>query len=77
MDNHRVHTEWQLSFSVVHYIMMENSALAGEGGVVHANPLSLYLPSCTKLLVYSPVERANTLPISSLPLYVLCVDNRH
>jgi hypothetical protein len=32
MDNHRVHTEWQLSIFVVHSIMIENSALAGEGG---------------------------------------------
>jgi hypothetical protein len=58
--------------------MIEISALAGEGGgLVHANPLSLYLPSCTKLLVYAPAERANTLPISSLSLYVLSVDKRH
>ncbi len=43
---HRVHTEWQWPISGVHPVMMEKSALAGE---VHAHPLSLYLPSCTKL----------------------------
>jgi hypothetical protein len=29
---HRVHTEWRLPISGVHPIMMEKSALAGEGG---------------------------------------------
>ncbi len=51
--------------------MMEKSAQAGEGGVgVTAHHLSLYLPSRTKLLLYAPAE---SLPISTLPLYVLCV----
>ncbi len=35
------HTEWQLPISGVHSIMMDKSALAGEGGGVHAHPLSL------------------------------------
>jgi hypothetical protein len=46
------------------------SALAGEGGGVHAHPLSLY-----KVAVYAPAETADsryTPPNSSLPLYVLC-----
>ncbi len=39
-DSHRVHIEWQRPLSGVHYFM--------RGGVP-AHPLSLYLPSCTKL----------------------------
>jgi hypothetical protein len=32
VERTRVHTEWQLPISGVHFIMMEKSALAGEGG---------------------------------------------
>ncbi len=45
---HQVHTEWPLPFSGVHSIMMEKIAQSGEGGCVRP-PLSLYLPSRTKL----------------------------
>ncbi len=45
---HRVHTEWQRSVYVVHSVMMEKSAQPGEGGGMHAHPLSLYLPSRSK-----------------------------
>ncbi len=49
-----IHTEWRLSISGVHPIMMEKSALAGEGGGwgVHAHPLSAYdhhVQSCNVL----------------------------
>jgi hypothetical protein len=40
-------TEWQWPISGVHSIMMEKSALAGEGGGVHAHALSIYSPSST------------------------------
>jgi hypothetical protein len=43
MDNHRVHTKWQLSISVVHSIMIENSDLAGEGGGGGARPSPFFL----------------------------------
>jgi hypothetical protein len=40
----RVHTEWRMLISGVHFIMMEKSALAGERvtGCTHAQPLSEY-----------------------------------
>ncbi len=48
--SHRVHTEWQWSFSGVHCIMMAKSAQpAWWGRGVHAHLLSLYLPSRTML----------------------------
>ncbi len=40
------------------------------GWGVHALPLSLYLLS--RVVVYTPAERADSTPISPLPLYVLC-----
>ncbi len=40
--NHRVHTEWHRPLSGVHSTMMEKWD-------VHAHPLSLFLPSRTKL----------------------------
>ncbi len=41
---HRVHTEWQRLVSGVHSIMMESSALAGEGGGArHKPPFTLLL----------------------------------
>jgi hypothetical protein len=57
-DDHRVHTEWQRPLSGVHSIMMENSAMAGEGGGVHAHLLSFYCTVFTityayKVAVYS------------------------
>jgi hypothetical protein len=45
----RVHTEWRLPISDIHPIIMEKSALAGEGGA-HAHPLSDYyhhIQSCS------------------------------
>jgi hypothetical protein len=49
LEFHRVHTEWQRPLSGVHSILIEKSALAGEGGGVHAHHCSLYLPSRAKL----------------------------
>ncbi len=67
----------QWPISGLHSIMMEKLSQAGEGGGVHALPLSLYLPSRTvQVAVYAPVERADTPPsLSSLPLYVLSGKN--
>jgi hypothetical protein len=69
--HHRVHTEWQRPLSGVHSIMMEKLSLAGERVGCTPPPLSLYLPSRTKLQCtwYAQAERAVTLPppISSLP----------
>jgi hypothetical protein len=44
------HPEWRLPISSVHPIMMETLALAGEGGGVHAHPLSAcyhHVQSCS------------------------------
>jgi hypothetical protein len=43
------YTELQPLLSGVHPVMRVKSALAGEGGGVHAHPLSLHLPSPVKL----------------------------
>ncbi len=45
---HRVHTEWHRLFGV-HSIMMEKLALSGDGRGLHVHPISLCLPSRTKL----------------------------
>jgi hypothetical protein len=68
--HHRVHTEWQLPISGVHPIMMEKSALADEGGV-HAHPLSLCLPSCTKLQCTLQLRGQIHSPYF-ISLYVIC-----
>ncbi len=46
-DTHRVHTEWQIPIFGVHSIMMEKTAVAGEGG--GARPPTIHLPSHRKL----------------------------
>ncbi len=48
-DGHRVHRVAKKSLSGVHSIMRVKLARAGEGGVVHAQPLSLHFPSPVKL----------------------------
>jgi hypothetical protein len=68
------YTEWQWPLSGIHSIMMVKSAQSGEGSVCtpRALPLSLYLPSQTKLW-YTLQVRGQILyisPISPLPLYV-------
>jgi hypothetical protein len=78
-DDHRVHTEWQWPLSGVNSIMMVKSARPGEGGGVHAVPLTLYLPSRAKLqYIRSSWEDRYTYtpPISPIHLYVLCGDDK-
>jgi hypothetical protein len=77
MLDHRVHTEWQWPLSCVHYIMVVKSAQPGEGGGVHAHPLSLYLSSRAKLwCMYAPAKKADTLPLFLLyPICTLWLDS--
>ncbi len=68
---HRVHTEWQWPISSgVHSIMMEKSALAGEGGGVHTYLLSRYLPSHTNfqctLQLRGQIPQVGSYALSSL-----------
>jgi hypothetical protein len=53
--------------------MMEKLAQPGEGGGVHAHPLSLYTIRRTKLcyMLQLSGQVLYTPPISTLPLYVL------
>jgi hypothetical protein len=46
----------------------------GWWGGRHANPPFTITTITYKVAVYAPAERANTPPISSLPQYVLCVE---
>ncbi len=42
-------------------------------GLPRPSPFTLSIQSTSKVVVYAPVERADTLPpVSPLPLYVLC-----
>jgi hypothetical protein len=54
-----------LSISGEHSIMMEKSALAGEGGAVARSP-PLTLVTTYKVVVYDPPERADTLNLFHL-----------
>jgi hypothetical protein len=54
--------------SGVHSIMMLKSAHPGKGGWVYPLPPTI----TSKVVVYAPAERADILPISPLPLYLLC-----
>jgi hypothetical protein len=67
---HRVHIEWQRPVSGVHSIMMEKLAQVGEVGGVHAHPLSLYLPSRTKLQCTRQLRGGDAIPL--FHLYPLC-----
>ncbi len=51
--------------SGVHPIMMEKSALAGEGGVCTPTPFQP-ITITYKNAVYAPAERADTLPLFRL-----------
>ncbi len=63
--NHRVRTEWQLPIYGVHSIMMEKSALAGEGG--GCTPTPFHSVTITyKVAVYAPAERADKPPLFHL-----------
>jgi hypothetical protein len=52
--------------------MIEKLAQADEGWGVHAHPLSLYLPSRTKLWCTLQLKGQIHPPISTIPQYVLC-----
>ncbi len=69
--DHRVHTEWRLPISGVHPIMMEKSALAGEGGGCMPIPFQP-ITITYKVAVYAPAERTDTLPLFHLyPIFTL------
>jgi hypothetical protein len=65
---HRVHTEWLRPLSDLHSIKMNKLAPAGDGEGCTPPPLS----TRTKLHVYAPVERADSLPLFHLYHYVVC-----
>jgi hypothetical protein len=68
----RTHTEGQWPLSGVHSIMTVNSAQPGVGGGARLLPFTLSTIT-SKVVVYAPAERTDTLPpISTLPFYVLC-----
>jgi hypothetical protein len=69
--SHRVHTEWQWTISGAHSnsIMMEKSALAGEGLFERPHPFNLFIIMST-VAVYAPAERADTIPV--FHLYPIC-----
>jgi hypothetical protein len=60
-----VHTGWRLPISGVHPIMMEKSALAGEGWRYTPTPFQP-ITITYKVAVYAPAERADTLPLFHL-----------
>ncbi len=74
--HHRVHTErqWSLSGRTFHHDG-EISLAMGDGWGEHALPLSLYLPSRAKFVVYALAERADTLPLFLLYPYMYSVDH--
>ncbi len=57
---HRVHTEWQWPLFGTHSIMMVKSAQPGEGGSARPPPFALST-IMTKVVVYAPAERTDTL----------------
>jgi hypothetical protein len=61
-------TEWQLPHSGVHSIMMVKSAQLGEGGGARPTPFTLST-IMSKVVVYSPAERADTLSLFLLYPY--------
>jgi hypothetical protein len=65
-----VHTEWQLPISVVHSIMMEKSAQAGESGGCTSTPFHRITIMYKGVAVYAPAERADTPPL--FHLYPTC-----
>jgi hypothetical protein len=52
--------------------MIDKLAQAGKGRGVHIHPLLLIYHYVKKVAVYTPVERADTLPLFHLYPYVLC-----
>ncbi len=69
-----VHTEWQRSFSGVHFIMMEKSAQAGDGRGGGARPPPVITFTITyKVAVYAPAAWADTLTQYHLYHYMYSV----
>ncbi len=70
--HHSVHPDWRLPISGLHPIMMEKSALAGEGGGCTPTPFRP-ITITYKVAVYAPAERADALPVFHLyPVCALC-----
>ncbi len=67
--NLRVHTERRFPISGVHPILMEKSALAGEGGGCTPTPFQP-IAITYKVAVYAPAEWADTLTLFHLYLYM-------
>jgi hypothetical protein len=67
-------TEWQWPISGVHSIMMEKSALAGEGEGCTPNHLHYFtITYKVAVAVYAPAAgRADTLTLFHLYTYALC-----
>ncbi len=63
--------EWKRPLSDVHSIMMKKLAKASVGGGCTPT-LFHYIYHHVQVVVYAPAERADTPPISNIPLYVLC-----
>jgi hypothetical protein len=57
------YTEWQWLLSGVHFIMMVKSAQPGEGGGVARPPPFTLSTITSKVVVFIPAERADTLPL--------------
>jgi hypothetical protein len=72
----RVHTEWRLPISGVHPIMMEKSALAGEGEGCTATPFQS-ITITYKVEVYASAERADTLTLFPLSPSILLGSDPH
>ncbi len=68
------YTEWQRPLSGIHSIMMEKLAQGGEGGAGGARPPPCNISTITyKVVAYAPAERAYTLPLFLLYLYMYSV----
>ncbi len=66
------YTEWQGHFLTYIPSLMEKLALAGEGWGLHAHPFSISTITY-KVVVYALAERADTLPLFLLYLYMYSV----
>ncbi len=73
IPGHRVRIKWQWPISGVHSIMMEKSALAGEGVRVTRPPPFTPFTITYNVAMYVPAERADTLPLFHLYLYMYSV----
>ncbi len=73
---HRVHTEWHWAFPGEHSVTMVKSAQPGEGGGCRPPPFTLYTIT-SKVVVYVPAERAETLPLFLLYPYMYFVRLTH